>query len=697
MLLHYALLYHLDVIAFTLLVAVIAWTAHRRVPEEVAEAPYPRPYLPALAAIVLVGIAATELSGERERRNLVDVLRGLAPTFASELMALGLARMGPETPADDPDYLRMIEAQKRWLSSNKSVKDIYTAVLTRDDRVLLIVDSETDYNRDGDFDDNMEHRVPVGEELDDVFGEFHAAMLGDLTFGENPHQDAWGFWVSAYENPGNNVDGLPIMVGLDYAAMEWLTQIQLQRGLVLVLFGLMAGACVSIARNARLTRFDVIRERRRREQLEIASQTAEAASMAKGAFLASISHEIRTPMNGVLGMLELLGTTPLTDEQSEYIDTAYRSGKALLEILNDVLDYSKVEAGMLHIETIPTNLRNLLQDITSLHTTIARSRGLSTSMHVAPDVPEIVRCDPFRLRQILNNLIGNALKFTSEGGISLMVETSPMEEVGPDVLLRFSVRDSGIGIPREIQDQIFDPFTQADQSTSRRFGGTGLGLAICRRLVTMMGGQIGVESARGIGSIFWFTLPAEAVGQDELRDRVAAETATSGAPAPAPVLEPPVTVSPAAVAVEKPTVGGQGQAPAQPDEEPRPVLADVLVVEDNDVNQLVTGGMLKRLGYSSDMADDGEQALAKLGANRYRVVLMDMRMPGMDGIEATRRWRAREGAGQRTPIIAMTANVLPEDRELCREAGMDDFIGKPVHIDELREKIAHFVAAGDAV
>ncbi|MFM7273573.1 MAG: histidine kinase dimerization/phospho-acceptor domain-containing protein, partial [Gammaproteobacteria bacterium] len=394
MLLHYALLYHLDVIAFALFVGLLAWTAHRRVPEEVAESPYPRPYVATLAAIVLVGIAAAELSGERERRNLADVLRGLAPTFASELMALGLARMGPDTPADDPDYLRMIEAQKRWLSANHSVKDIYTAVLTRDDRVLLIVDSENDYNSDGDFDDPMEHRVPAGEELEDVFGEFHAAMLGDLTFGENPHQDAWGFWVSAYENPGNNVDGLPIMVGLDYEAMEWLTQIQLQRGLVLVLFLLMTGACVGIGRNARLTRFDVIRERRTREQLEIASQTAEAANTAKGAFLASISHEIRTPMNGVLGMLELLGATPLTDEQSEYIETAYRSGKALLEILNDVLDYSKVEAGMLHIETLPANIRNLLQDITSLHTAIARSRGLSTSMHVAPDVPEILRCDP---------------------------------------------------------------------------------------------------------------------------------------------------------------------------------------------------------------------------------------------------------------------------------------------------------------
>lgn len=683
MLLAHALRFHIDLAVFVLLVLGAVWWAHRSTPATVRRIPYPRAYAPSITALLIGAVVSTYYAGENERAHLRDMLQGLAPTFANEMDVMGLRELGTDTRPDDPRYLRIIEAQKRWLAVNPSVSDIYSALLTNDDRVLLIADSETDYDHDGDFSEQVEQRTPIGTELEDTFGEFHAALTGQLRFGENPHQDRWGFWVSAYVGLGNNHEGLPIMIGVDYRATEWLQQILAQRLLVLTLFGLLTAVAIGVGRSAREARADVERERHLKELLQIASETAEAASMAKGSFLASMSHEIRTPMNGVLGMLELVRGTPLNDDQRELVDTAYGSGKALLQILNDILDYSKAEAGMLHVESVDCNLRTLVSEITSLHTTIARSRGLATSIHIAPDVPPVVRCDPFRLRQVLNNLISNALKFTSEGGISLMVERNPSADNAPDGLLRFSVRDSGVGIPREQQTLIFEPFTQGDQSTSRRFGGTGLGLAICKRLVTMMGGQIGVESAEGIGSIFWFTLPLEEASEASAEPAEQAATPPAAEPLadePTASASVPRTEPAAARSVKNSTYA-----------------ADVLIVEDNEVNQLVTTGMLRRLGYTSEIAADGLSALEKLGKNNYRVVLMDMQMPGMDGLEATRTWREREAGGDRIPIIAMTANVLASDREVCLQAGMDDFIGKPVHMDELRSKLERKLPASQVL
>ena len=677
MLLAFVLDFHLDLAVFVLLALAAVWWAHRSAPSSLENIPYPRAYFPSLAALLLGALVATHYAGETERSHLRDMLQGLAPTYANEMDAMGLRTLGTDTRADDPVYLRILEAQKRWLSVNPGVSDIYSAILTEDDRILLIADSETDYDRDGDFSDLHEQRSPITTELEDTFGEFHNALSGKALFGENPHEDAWGFWVSAYVNLGKNHQGLPILVGVDYRASEWLQQILAQRLLVLTLFALLTAVAISVGRSTREARADVARERHLKELLQAASETAEAASMAKGSFLASMSHEIRTPMNGVLGMLELARGTPLNPDQRSLIDTAFESGKALLQILNDILDYSKAEAGMLHVESVDCNLRTLVTEITGLHTAIARSRGLATSIHIAPDVPPLVRCDPYRLRQVLNNLISNSLKFTQEGGISLMVERNPATENAPEGLLRFSVRDSGIGVPREHQHLIFEPFTQGDQSTSRRFGGTGLGLAICKRLVTMMGGQIGVDSAEGIGSIFWFTLPLEEALEGESETPPAA--ATPAMPATPPTIEAPERPEQPTMPPAKPAgltaQNGAGYA------------ADVLIVEDNEVNQLVTTGMLRRLGYSSEIAADGLTALEKLGSKRYGLVLMDMQMPGMDGVEATRVWREREDPGSRVPIVAMTANVLASDRDVCIKAGMDDFIGKPVHMDELRGKL----------
>jgi hypothetical protein len=678
MLLAKLLEYHVDMAVFIVIVGLMVWLAHRLVPPDARDTPYPKVYVPALLALVLGAMGAAYFAGENQRDHLARLLQGLAPTFASEMETLGLRRLGPDTPPDDAVYLRIIEAQKRWLAVNPSVSDIYAAVLTPDDRVLLVADSETDYDRDGDYSEPREQRSPIGLELDDAFGEFHAAMLGEHRFGDDPHPDPWGYWVSAFVNMGTNTQGMPLVVGVDHQAVDWLRQILEQRVLMLCLFALIIAGCITFGRGTRLARADVAREREMRERLQAATEAAEAANLAKGAFLASISHEIRTPMNGVLGMLELVRSTPLGAEQREQLDTAFRSGKALLEVLNDVLDYSKAEAGMLRIERVDCNPRELVREVTALLTAIARSKGLTTSIQISAEVPRLVRCDPFRLRQVLNNLMSNAIKFTTQGTIELTIDATRTDPAGRETELRFTVRDSGIGIPRAGQALIFEPFKQGEPSTSRRFGGTGLGLSICKRLVTMMGGQIGVESAEDVGSTFWFTLPVEVV--DAGGTGTVEVIAPGGTPAPQP---PPAGGAPAATAppdVRLPAADRSAYS------------ADVLVVEDNEVNQVVTRGMLGRLGYSCEIAADGIQALAKLATRRYRVVLMDMQMPGLDGVEATRRWREQEPDGCHVPIIAMTANVLPGDEETCRSAGMDDFLGKPVHLEELRLKLEQHAA-----
>jgi CheY-like chemotaxis protein len=290
---------------------------------------------------------------------------------------------------------------------------------------------------------------------------------------------------------------------------------------------------------------------------------------------------------------------------------------------------------------------------------VIRSRGLSLTSRIDTAAQRTFLMDPLRLKQVLNNLLSNAIKFTAQGAVELRVHLQDAAAQGGQHL-RFEVKDTGIGIPEDKRALIFDAFTQADQSTSRRHGGSGLGLTISQRLVRLMGGRIGLESLTGAGSIFWFELPAAPVD---------VEPVSSSAPrssVPVAVAHVPDMATVAAGKV---------------------VSADLLVVEDHEVNQLVTTGMLRRLGYTSEIAADGHSALEKLGTKRYGVVLMDMQMPGMDGVEATRAWREREDPGSRLPIIAMTANVLSSDREICIDAGMDDFIGKPVHMDELRSKL----------
>jgi signal transduction histidine kinase/ActR/RegA family two-component response regulator len=390
------------------------------------------------------------------------------------------------------------------------------------------------------------------------------------------------------------------------------------------------------------------RIRERTEELEEALLRAQAASEAKSEFLANMSHELRTPMNGVLGMIDITLESRLAPEQREQLETAQQCAYSLLALLNDILDLSKIEAGKMALEKIPFNLRVMLDECVKSQLPRAARNRIAIYADVKPSAPEEIVGDPLRIRQIVANLLSNAVKFTAEGSVRVRMSA---KTCGQDLLLEITVKDTGVGIPADKLPYIFDKFTQADGSVSRKYGGTGLGLAITRKLVEMHGGTIHVESEPGRGSAFHVALKCEV---SAARPRRAPE---------------PVSESPSAA----------------------PNTARILVVEDNAVNQKVVVTVLRKRGFTIEIASDGRDAIAKLKqAGPFDLVLMDVQMPVLDGLETTRAIRL-EKRWRTLPIVAMTAHAMNGDRERCLEAGMNGYISKPVQAGHLLTVVDQYV------